>query len=61
MRGQALQSVVNRHVASRPIDRFPVPYGAVVTDLYNGEMRVLRSGDAGLAVRASSAVPGVFG
>lgn len=60
MRGQALQSVVNRHVGARPIERFALPYGAVVTDLYNGAMRVLRSGDAGLAVRASSAVPGVF-
>jgi NTE family protein len=60
MRGQALQSIVNRHVSARPIERFPIPYAAVVTDLYNGEMRVLRSGDAGTAVRASSAVPGVF-
>ena len=60
MRGQALQAVVNRHVGGRRIERFPIPYAAIVTDLYNGQMRVLRSGDAGLAARASSAVPGVF-
>jgi NTE family protein len=31
-----------------------------MTDLYDGSLRVARTGDAGLAVRASSAVPGVF-
>lgn len=60
LRGRALQDVVNRWVAGRPIERFALPFGAVMTDLYDGSMRVARTGDAGLAVRASSAVPGVF-
>lgn len=60
LKGRALQDLVNRMVGSRPIERFPVPYAAVACDLYNGRARLLRSGDAGLAVRASSAVPGVF-
>jgi NTE family protein len=60
LRGRALQDVVNRWVSGRPIERFALPFGAVMTDLYDGSMRVARSGDAGLAVRASSAVPGVF-
>lgn len=60
LRGRALQDLVNRLVASRPIERFAIPYAAVVTDLYNGRAMLLRQGDAGVAVRASSAVPGVF-
>ena len=60
LRGRALQDTVNRLVGGRTIERFRVPFAAVTTDLYNGELRLLRQGDAGLAVRASSAVPGVF-
>ena len=58
--GRALQDLVNRHVGGRPIERFAKPFAAVATDLYNGRKVVFRTGDAGLAVRASSAVPGVF-
>jgi NTE family protein len=60
LRGRALQDSINRWVGARPIERFALPYAAVMTDLYDGSMRLARSGDAGLAVRASSAVPGVF-
>jgi len=60
LRGSALQDSVNRWVGARPIERFALPYAAVATDLYDGSMKLIRSGDAGLAVRASSAVPGVF-
>lgn len=60
LRGKALQDTVNRWVGGRAIERFALPYAAVMTDLYDGSMRLARSGDAGLAVRASSAVPGVF-
>ncbi len=60
LRGRALQDAVNRWVGARSIERFAIPYAAVMTDLYDGSMRLARSGDAGLAVRASSAVPGVF-
>jgi NTE family protein len=60
LRGRALQDTVNRLVDQRPIERFRIPFAALATDLYNGRPRLLRSGNAGLAVRASSAVPGVF-
>lgn len=58
--GRALQDVVNRLVGGRPIERLALPFAAVATDLYNGRRIVFRRGDTGLAVRASSAVPGVF-
>lgn len=60
LRGQALQDLVNRLVARRPIERFALPFAAIACDLYDGRMVQFRSGDAGMAVRASSAVPGVF-
>jgi NTE family protein len=60
LRGRALQDAVNRWVGGRPIERFALPFAAVMTDLYDGSLRLARTGDAGQAVRASSAVPGVF-
>jgi NTE family protein len=60
LRGQALQDLVNRLLENRPIERFPRTFAATATDLYNGRLVLLRSGNPGRAVRASSAVPGLF-
>lgn len=60
VKGDALQALVNQAVRGRPIEAFPKPFGAVATDLFNGSMKLFLSGDAGQAVRASSAVPSVF-
>ncbi len=60
VKGDALQNLVNKAVQGRRIEQFPRPFAAVTTDLFNGSMRILLTGDAGLAVRASSAVPSVF-
>lgn len=58
--GEALQKWVNEQLRRQPIERFPLPYCAVSTELLSGELLALKSGDAGLAVRASCALPGVF-
>jgi NTE family protein len=60
MSGSALQKTVNEYVRGVPIEKFKLPFGAVACDLSSGEAVVLRSGDAGAAVRASCAIPGVF-
>lgn len=60
IRGERLQAFVNRAVQDRPIERLRIRFAAVATDLATGEAVTFRSGDTGLAVRASSAVPGVF-
>jgi NTE family protein len=60
IKGEALQALVNQAVKGRKIESFPKPFAAVATDLFNGNMKVFLSGDAGLAVRASSSVPSVF-
>lgn len=60
LKGEALQDFVNRLVRQRPLQQLDKPFAAVATDLKNGEMVVFRRGDTGMAVRASSAVPGIF-
>lgn len=60
IRGERLQAFINRAVQDRPIERLRIRFAAVATDLATGEAVTFRSGDTGLAVRASSAVPGVF-
>jgi NTE family protein len=59
-KGEALQDFVNRTVQQRPLEKLAKPFAAVATELKSGEMVVFRTGNTGMAVRASSAVPGVF-
>jgi NTE family protein len=58
--GEALQKLVNEYVRQQPIDKLKLTFGAVATNLHTGEPVLLRTGDTGQAVRASSAIPGVF-
>ena len=60
IKGQALQDFVNRNVNDRPIEKLNKTFAAVATNLGNGEMMVFRSGNTGMAVRASSSVPVFF-
>jgi NTE family protein len=60
LKGEALQNYVNRTVNSLPLEKLKIPFGAVATDLNNGQPILFRRGNTGAAVRASSAVPGVF-
>ncbi len=60
IRGEALQNFVNRAIGQRPLEKLPRMFGVVATDLQSGEATVFRSGNTGMAVRASSSVPGVF-
>jgi NTE family protein len=59
-KGEALQDFVNRQVRQKPLERLGKPFAAVATDLKSGEMVAFRTGNTGMAVRASSAVPGIF-
>lgn len=60
LRGEALARYVNRMVQGRLIEAMPLPLGILATDLATGQPVLFRRGDTGTAVRASSAVPGVF-
>lgn len=61
LKGEALESFINKQVGNRPIEGLKRRFAAVATDLAAGAPAVFSSGNTGLAVRASSAVPGVFG
>jgi len=60
LKGEALQDFINQHLKKRPLEKLNKPFATVATDLNSGERVVFRTGDTGMAVRASAAVPGVF-
>jgi NTE family protein len=60
VKGEMLQNFINKALQSRPIERLSKPFAAVATELQTGEMAVFRRGNTGMAVRASSSIPGVF-
>ena len=60
IRGDALQNMVNREVQNKTIEQMRIPLGMVAPDLQSGKGILFRSGNTGLAVRASCSVPGVF-
>ena len=60
LRGEALAKYVRTEVKGRLIEQMPMPLGILATDLASGEGVLFRRGDAAQAVRASSAVPGLF-
>ena len=60
LKGEALQDFINQKVKNLSIQKMPRTLGVVVTDLQSGEMVLFRQGNTGIAVRASSALPGVF-
>lgn len=60
LKGESLQQFVNEAVAHKPIEALKKPFAVVATDLASGESILFRSGNTGMAVRASATVPGVF-
>jgi len=49
-----------KNLMHQRIERFPVRFAAVVTDLRDGCMGVFNAGGAALAIQASTGLPGVF-
>jgi NTE family protein len=60
VKGYRLQDFVNKRLHDRTIEELPIRFGAVATDLHSGATVLLTRGNVGMAVRASSAVPGIF-
>src|SRR3990167_5130539 len=60
VRGDRLEEFVLRNVSAREIQQLKMPYAAIATDIQNGEVVILRTGSVARAVRASSAIPGIF-
>ncbi|MDD5328476.1 MAG: patatin-like phospholipase family protein [Sulfuricella sp.] len=60
IKGEMLQNFINKALQNRAIEKLNKPFAAVATDLQSGEAMAFRRGNVGMAVRASSSVPGVF-
>lgn len=59
-KGDRLEHWVQAHVRTTRIEKLKLPFAAVATDLNWGTQVVLERGSVARAVRASSAIPGVF-
>jgi NTE family protein len=59
-KGELLEAFVKARVKQERIEQLKIPFAAVATDLNWGERIVLDTGPIARAVRASSAIPGVF-
>ena len=59
-KGDRLEAFVKGKVKQRTVEELPLPFVAVATDLNWGTPIVLDHGPVARAVRASSAIPGVF-
>jgi NTE family protein len=59
-KGEKLEAFVRNKIPAANIEQLRIPFAAVATDLNRGTRVVLDSGSVGKAVRASSAIPGVF-
>jgi NTE family protein len=59
-RGARLERWLRDHLRAKEIEQLAIPYAAVATDLDDGSVAVLARGEVARAVRASSAIPGVF-
>ena len=60
IKGQALQDFINKNINNRKMEKLNKTFAAVATNLSTGEMIVFRTGNTGMAVRASSSVPVFF-
>ncbi len=60
LRGEALTRYVRQAVGGKLLENMKIPLGVLATDLATGQGVLFRRGDTAQAVRASSAVPGVF-
>ena len=60
VRGEKLHQFVDTRLKTHHIEDFPIRFAAVATELSTGKLAAFNAGDAGLAVLASSAVPGVI-
>ena len=60
VKGELVQDFINQYLDNRSIENLQKRYAAVATDLQSGAMMVFNRGNTGMAVRASSSIPGIF-
>jgi len=60
VRGERIEEFVLKKVSARELQQLKIPLTVVATDIQNGELVTLQNGSVARAVRASSAIPGIF-
>ncbi|MDO8208565.1 MAG: patatin-like phospholipase family protein [Gallionella sp.] len=60
VRGEQLQDFINRALNNRSIEQLDKPFVVIATQLSSGKTVAFNRGNVGMAVRASSSIPGVF-
>ena len=60
LKGERLRDFINNKLNAAPSGKAKIPFYAVATDIRTGEGVVFNSGNIGMAVQASCAIPGVF-
>jgi NTE family protein len=59
-KGENLHAFLDANLKHHLIEQFPIRFAAAATNFATGEVAIFNTGDAGIAVHASSAVPGVI-
>jgi NTE family protein len=60
LKGEKLRDYINGKLNYTPMEKLKIPFYAVATNIKSGEGVVFSTGNTGMAVQASCAVPGVF-
>lgn len=60
VRGEQLQDFINRALKNRSIEQLEKSFVAIATQLGSGRTVAFNRGNTGMAVRASSSIPGIF-
>ena len=60
IKGEKLEEFINKRLKYTPIEKLRIPFYAVATDIQTGQEIVFGKGNTGMAVRASSSIPGIF-
>jgi NTE family protein len=60
VKGERLRDFINKQLRNTVIEKLRIPFYAVATNIRNGEQTVFATGNTGMAVQASCAVPGIF-
>jgi NTE family protein len=60
VKGERLRDFINKQLRNTVMEKLRIPFYAVATNIKNGEQTVFATGNTGMAVQASCAVPGIF-
>ncbi|HEX2769902.1 MAG TPA: patatin-like phospholipase family protein [Geobacteraceae bacterium] len=60
VKGERLRDYINMQLRNTVMEKLRIPFYAVATNIKNGEPTIFATGNTGMAVQASCAVPGIF-